>query len=298
MKSSSRMEPSPFIGEFNRVLRGLDPTDMRFLRSREPSCIQALVACRKRCRSDAQSALEQYASRQIAEDAEWIYDDFLLFAFLCVLIQFGDFRDTVGKIVSFRRRSEQSRKLTFIQDAERIAQSNAFTANSMFAVVIADLLEKPVSDPAVLREAHRDAVQSAHNGRVTAFERTIASRCQEVVAELSINSSMSSSVIARNLWRRCCFTAAAIYWLLFTVVAVATGWIYWLYFFGGSRSSSWAEKVVAVGATGLAFLIWAGRKKGCANIAFTFIWILAGSSSRRAMQSLVGDSQVRKPGPD
>jgi len=292
------MEPSPFIFEFNRVLRGLDPKDVRTLRSREPACIQALVACRKRAQSDARAALAQYASRPIAEDAEWIYDDFLLFAFLCVLVQFGDFRETIEKLVSFRRRSEQGRKLTFLQDAERIAQSDAFTVNSMFTVVIADLLEKPVSDSTVLCEAHRNAVRSAHTGRVTVFEQTIASRCQEVVAELSINSSMSSSVLARNLWRRCCFTAGAIYWFLLVVVAAATGWIYWLYFFGGDQSSSWAEKIIAVGATGLVFLIWASRKKVCATIAYTFIWILAGSSSRKAMQALIGDSREGKSDPD
>lgn len=292
------MEPSPFIFEFNRVLRGLDPTDVRPLRSREPACINALVACRKHSQSESRAALAQYASRPIAEDAEWIYDDFLLFAFLCVLVQFGDFRETIEKLVSFRRRSEQSRKQTFLQDAERIAQSNDFTANSMFTVVLADFLEKPVSDSTVLREAHRDAVQSAHNGRITAFEQAVASRCQEVIAELSINSSMSSSVIARNLWRRCYFTAGAIYVLLFAIVAAATGWTYWLYFFGGDQSSSWAEKIIAVGATGLVFLVWAGRKKVCATIAFSFIWILAGASSRKAMQTLVGDSRKRESGPD
>ncbi len=282
------MEPSPFISEFNRVLRGLDASDIGSLRSREPDCILALLACARNSRKDACEALSPYSNRKISDEAEWVHDDFLLFAFLCVLVRFGDFRETVEKLVSFRRRCEQSRKLTFLQDAERIAQSDQFTATSMFTVVIADLLERPVNDPAVLRQAHQEAVQSMHGQRINAFEEVIASRCQEVVAELSINSEMSSSVVARNLWKRCRFAAAAIYSSCLAVVAMATVWLVWLYFFGSEESSTWAEKLIAVGATGLVFLVWASRQRVRVAIAHFFVRVLTGAAGCRAMCSLVG----------
>lgn len=282
------MEPSPFIKEFNRVLRGLDPRELRSLRSREPDCILALLACVRNSRKDASDALSPYANRKIYDEAEWVHDDFLLFAFLCVLIRFGDFKETVGKLVSFRRRCEQSRKLTFLQDAERIVQSEKFVATSMFTVVIADLLERPVTDPAVLRHANQEAVQSAHSERVNAFEELISARCTEVIAELSINSEMSSSVVARNLWKSCRFAAAAIYVACLVVVAMATVCLVWLYFFGSEESSTWAEKLIAVGATGLVFLVWASGERVRAAIAHFFVWAITGSTGYRAMRSLVG----------
>jgi hypothetical protein len=296
IKGLRKMESSPFISEFNRVLRGLNPNDVRSLRSREPDCILALQACIRNSRKDAYDALSLYTNRKISDEAEWVHDDFLLFAFLCVLIRFGEFRETVEKLVSFRRRCEQSRKLTFLQDAERIAQSEQLVATSMFTVVIADLLERPISDPAVLRHAHQEAVQSALNERVNAFEELIAARCKEVIAELSINSEMSSSVVARNLWKACRFAAAAIYSSCLAVVAIITGWVSWLYFFGSEESSTWAEKLIAVGATGLVFLVWASRERVRVAIAHFFVWAITGAAGYRAMRSLVGGQSEKTIG--
>lgn len=288
------MEPSTFISEFNRVLRRLDPINLEALRSREPACIRALVACRKNSRADVRNALEPYANRQITEDAEWVYDDFLLFAFLCAVIQFGEFKGTVEKLAAFRRRSEQGRKFTFLQDAERIAQSAAFAPNSMFTVVVADFLEKTVTDSGALRAAHREAVQANHDGRITAFEDTIARRCQEVVAEMSIDSSMSSSIVARHLWQRCRAVATIVYWLAIAAIAAGTAWLVWLYFFGSDKSSNWAEKMIAVGASGVLAWAYGGRRKGSTGLAYAFVWLLAGSKGRTAMIALNDGVSTKK----
>ena len=80
------MSTQPFIADFNRVLRGLSPRHLESLKLRELVCIRAIDASRRNCQRDAVAALEIYAKRQITDDAEWVYDDFLLFGFVCVMI--------------------------------------------------------------------------------------------------------------------------------------------------------------------------------------------------------------------
>ena len=279
------MSGSTFISEFNRAIRGLDALDISSLRHRELSCIEALQACNNSSRTRAKSALDPYEKRQQTEDADWVYDDFLLFSLLCCFVKFGEFEEMLRRLVSLRRRNEQGKRFTFIQDAERVLQERTFSAHSMFTVVISDLLEIEVTDSSVIRSAHAEAAQMPLETQVTIFEEAIGERCKEIIAELSISSSMSSSVVVRNLWRRTRGVAMIAYLSVITTITCVLAVTIWLSFFGGTELSSTAGKIISLGAIGVVAYLWRIKGIGYNGCAYFLIWLAAGKAGYQAMRS-------------
>lgn len=221
--------------------------DMPGLSIRGQITVDALRALALGDRELFAKAYGEIRTRRISDDADWIYDDYLLFALCVGARRYSTDRDFLLQVLDQRRKVQGGpAERELIEEYVKLLDASAQCTGSPVLIVgrfLAGDLGHAAKD---FIPAYRRAISALARTDTSEFLRIVSVKAVDVVVECSPVSVAVPSVFWQNFERRSRQVAFAIYGLLCLVVALVWCYLGAHYLFGSGTAANVAEKLFSM----------------------------------------------------
>lgn len=229
------------------VLSGKAPaSETTGLSQRGRITVKALRALARNDNKEFSLAYEEICRRQISDEADWIYDDYLLFALILGKRRFGANGQFLAKVLDQRRKVQGAHGRELLDDFEKLMASQRLEPDTPVLLVGCFLAGELGHGTDGLVSAYRLATGMLTDARASEFMRILAMRTVDLVVECSPISDAIPAVFWRTFERRATCIAQFAHASLCVIVVLVWCYLGAHYLFGSGAISTWAEKLFSM----------------------------------------------------
>lgn len=256
------LSADPVVRAFAHFL--FDATDARRntgrLDERQRITVASMDALKAKDAGAFKQVYDEIGRRQINDEADWIFDDYLMFCLACGAIRFGLNPNFVQKALAQRRRIQGDSEKVVVSPLEHFLEQPERQSSSPLSVVARETAGKSSFDEATLRDAYREAVRWTAAEDSNEFRRLIAYAAIDMAFARSALLDAAPAVFAKRFRQRVTRVAQVVYWMI--LLAAISGWttLAWYYVFGVGRAAELAEKIFSMSIVITPVAVFLGRK--------------------------------------
>lgn len=256
------LSADPVVRAFAHFL--FDAADARHnaarLDERQRITLASMDALKARDGNAFKQVYNEIGRRQINDEADWIFDDYLMFCLACGAIRFGLNPGFVQKALAQRRRIQGDAEKAVVNPLEHFLEQPERQSSSPLAVVARETAGKSGFDEATLRDAYREAVRWIAAEDSNEFRRLIAHAAIDVAFARSALLDSAPAVFDRRFRQRVARVAQATYWMILLIAIGGWTTLAWYYVFGVGRAAELAEKIFSMSVVITPVAVFLGRK--------------------------------------
>lgn len=268
------------------LLGKLPSTTAAGLSQRGRITMQALHAIATGGSGEFAVAFQEISRRQITDDADWLYDDYLLFALIVGKRRFGADGQFLSKVLDQRRKVQGSHGRELLDDFEKLMSQD--TAAHSPVLLVGTFLSGQLGHRSDgLIAAYRLATSALFDPRASEFLRILAMRTVDLVVECSPMSDAIPAVFWRTFQCRATRIAQFTHFLLCVLVAFIWCYLGAYFLFGSGAIATWAEKLFGMSLVIAPSGVLLARRKVVCTLKFWIIRFWGGSelASKLAKES-------------
>ena len=222
------------------------PSETAGLSQRGRITIKALRALAMGQNEEFSLAYEEICRRQISDDADWIYDDYLLFALILGKRRFAANGQFLSKVLEQRRKVQGPQGRDLLDDFEKLMANQRLEVDTPVLIVGSFLTGELGHHTDGLVSAYRLATRVLTDSRTSEFMKILSMRTVDLVVECSPISDAIPAVFWRTFERRASCVAQVVHASLSVIAVLAWCYLGAHYLFGSGAIATWAEKLFSM----------------------------------------------------
>lgn len=192
---------------------------------------------------------EDIQRRRLSEDADWIFDNYLLFVLACAAVRFNANRRFLLDVLGQRRSIQPSADDSIGRALESFLADPKAATEIPLIFVAKHVSQSGPYDESSIRRTYRHAVRILESSGESEFNRLIAVAAVDLAFDCSALSDTPASRFVQTMRARVQRIAAGAYWTLLLFVTGGWGFLAYRYFAAEDAFSRNIEKVFTVGLT-------------------------------------------------
>lgn len=248
--------------------------------------ILALKAIQDSSKLEFEKVLEDLSRRRITDDANWIYDDFLLFALITGARLFKSKTDFLNRICEHRISIQVGREGEVAQTFRAIIQQQK-GAPSKYLVLVCSIYEGLTDfDDEFVNQAYDQAVDSLSQKGEAPFRRLLALKAYDSVVSLKgledKKFHQAHQDFIDTFSRRASILANSIFYSFLFLVTIVWGYVFYVYLSEPASETSVVQKIVGGGLV-LAPWVVLFKKKCVVQTIVNHLFLYCGGQKRSAL---------------
>lgn len=221
----------------------------------------ALKAIADDSRENFAQVYTEIRRRKVQPDADWVFDNFLLFALTVGVLKFREDRAFLAEICRQRIALQQGAELELAQALEALIRDEMPSAHLDLVLVVKAAAGGTEFDKAMVKSAYVKAKKTLAAGGTDPFQVLIAQRAADLAFEHSDLASVSVNALTQRFKKRAAVVASVLFWLICLGCLSAFGWLLWYFFLGSGKAEAIADKLISLGVGGAPLVVFAAKKR-------------------------------------
>lgn len=229
-----------------------------------PTALKAIADGNREAFAQAYAEIRR---RKVQPDADWVFDNFLLFALTTGVLKFREDRAFLNEICRQRVAVQQGAELELVRGLEAVVRGETPPSQLGLALVVKAAAGTTEFDAAIVKGAYAQAKKLLATGSTDQFQLLMAQRAADLAFEHSVLASVSVSALVERFQKRASIVAAVLFWMLCLGCFSVFGWLLWYFFLGSGKAEAIADKLISLGVGGAPLVVFGAKKRIQTTIA-------------------------------